>query len=175
MASTSEVSPSRNDNSDGAPECADKASTGMLKQPVRLSPVPGARCRYHPGLGVPINGGLLLVQNYSTHWEPDDQFHGILRYDTCSNKWSEWIPYPKELDFKVTGKEGVAVLDEKRQILYIFQSRNALVYNRILIVNLTEKTFRTESNKMLSTEGDKKSGRLPSFIIPKPVMVGDVI
>ena len=175
MASISEVSPHPNDNSDGATECADKASTEILKQPVRLTPVPGARTRYHNGMGVPINGGLLLVQNHATHTHSDDKFQGILRYDICANKWSEWIPYPKELDIAVAGKGGAAVLDEKRQILYLFQQQYASRYNQIVIVNLTEKTFRTESNKMLSVSTDEDKKEVPSFFNPKPVMVGDVI
>ena len=143
----------------------EESLTRMPMQAVRLAPP------QHIGTLVSVNGELLVVQDNISWIAPSDQFQGILRYDVRANQWTEWIQYPKGMKIRVEG----TVLDGKHQILYIFAHRQDGMdigsggwMNQIIILNLIEKTFRTESNEMLLSDD-------ADFDALHPVMVGDVI
>ena len=121
---------------------------------------------------VSIKGGLLNVQNnFIAHF--NYKLQGILRYDVGANKWREWIPYPKGI--KICAK--AVVLDEKRHILYIFQINIWVPYamGQTVIVNLTEKTFRTESDELFINKNVVDKDHIYHFYPTVSVMVGDVI
>ena len=117
------------------------------EQAVRLA-LPPAKRR---GKFVSIHGGLLFVQHYNTKVD-SKEFQGILRFDLGANKWTEWIPYPKGVRIFALS----VVLDEERQMLYIFQSTSISVeseydeYDRkwLTMVDLTKKTFTTKSTQI---------------------------
>ena len=173
MSSFSEHSSNCTSESDDCSESStdsdDESLTPIPKQAVRLAPPQGF------GTLVSVNGELLFVQDSITWIAHSDQFQGILRYDIGANQWTEWIQYPKGMEIRVAG----TVWDETRQILYIFQENAYRVAffdvegggwqsTQIIIVNLIEKTFRTESNEILLSDDAE-------FRNVIPVMVGDVI
>ena len=157
------------DCSESSTDSNAESLTPMPKQAVPLAPPQGF------GTLVSVNGGLLVVQDNITSIAHSDRFRGILRYDVSANQWTEWIQYPKEMNIRVAG----TVWNEKRQILYIFQNnefrhdgKDGVIINaywqtsQVIIVNLIEKTFRTESNERFDEE---------QFRNLIPVMAGDVI
>ena len=162
------------DTSESSTDSVNKSQTSIPKQAVGLAPPQSI-----DGMFVSIKGGLLFVQNnFIAH--SNEEFQGILRFEIRSNKWSEWISYPKGLNICAKG----IVLDEKRQILYIFQENvlgplflisNPFQFGQTVIVNLTEKTFKTESNELFIDEDEVNENSIYLFNHPKPVLVGDVI
>ena len=150
-------------DSESYTDYADESSTPTARMPqqaVRLALPPAKR-----GWGkfVSINGGLLFVQDYSTKVD-SNEFQGILLYDVDADKWTEWIPYPKGMRISALS----VVLDEERQMLYIFQRLSVSIeseyddYDRkwLTIVDLAKKRFTTKSTQI---------------DIPSLVKVGDVI